>query len=66
MSDTSNRPSHKMFAILPRGGKDDKNYWVEVGAGWSNSDGSINFRQELFPRDPNVVIQVREIETDNG
>jgi len=62
MSENTKHPTHKLFAILPRGGEDTKDFWVEVGAGWTNSDGSINIRQELIPRDTNATLQLRPIE----
>lgn len=62
MSEKSKHPTHKLFAILPRGGEDTKDFWVEVGAAWTNSDGSLNIRQELTPRDANATLQLRAIE----
>jgi len=59
------RPTHKVFAILPRGGENDKNFWVEIGAGWENADGSINIQQELMPRDPSVTLQIRPVKEEN-
>lgn len=54
------KPTHTIWAILPR--KNSKDYWVQIGAGWENQDGSINERRELNPVDPNVTVQVRRRE----
>lgn len=63
MSESTNKPTHKVFAILPRG-EDKKDFWTEIGAAWENADGSLNERRELNPTDPNVTVQIRRITDD--
>lgn len=38
---------------------EDKTAWKDIGAGWENSDGSINLQLELLPTDPTVRLQIR-------
>lgn len=57
MSDNANKPTHRVLAILPRG--DKKPFWQQIGAGWTNSDGSINIKLSLYPADPSVTLQIR-------
>lgn len=58
MTDTkSQRPDYRVFAILPRG--NDKAFFADIGAGWINSDDSINVKLELVPTDGNVTLHLR-------
>ena len=55
---TPNRPSHIIFAIETR---NDKSTWTEIGAAWTNKDGSLNLSYKFLPADmTNVRIQLLE------
>ena len=55
---SSNRPSHIIFAIETR---NEKSTWTEIGAAWTNRDGSLNLSYKFLPSDmTNVRIQLRE------
>jgi len=46
-----------VFTVVERGGK---SYWVRIGAGFTNRDGSLNLRLDAIP--VNGMLQVREWE----
>jgi len=55
---TPNRPSHIIFAIETR---NKKSTWTEIGAAWTNKDGSLNLSYKFLPADmTSVRIQLRE------
>ena len=55
---SSNRPSHIIFAIETR---NKKSTWTEIGAAWTNKDGSLNLKYQFLPADmTSVRIQLRE------
>jgi hypothetical protein len=44
---TKTRPSHKAYAVTKNG---DQNYWTEIGAVWSHSDGDgFTLKLDLLP-----------------
>lgn len=47
----SKKPTHFVFATLenPSRDQDAKDKWIKLGAGWSNSDGSISCILDAFP-----------------
>ena len=57
---------HKeIYAVIERNGSkqnDDnkKAFWVRIGTGFVNKDGSLNLLFDLLPTDPSVTIQLRE------
>lgn len=55
---SNNLPSHKVYAITPRGeGKAPR--WTQIGVAWTNKDGSLN--QRLFlPLLPGTDSQLRD------
>jgi hypothetical protein len=46
-----------VFTVVERGGK---SFWVRIGAGFTNRDGSLNLRLDAIP--VNGMLQVREWE----
>lgn len=44
--------------------RDKKSYWVRIGVGYINSDGSINLKLDATP--VNGTIQVRDYEPKEG
>lgn len=51
------RPDYRVSAILPR--STGKAYFADIGAAWTNRDGSINVKLELIPTDANVTLHLR-------
>ena len=57
---TSNRPSHIIFAVESRG-ENQKSNWTEIGAAWTNKDGSLSLNFKFMPTaDSGVRLQLRE------
>ena len=47
-----------VYLIVKQGqGKSQKTYWNRAGAAFTNNDGSINVKLDLFP---GVTFQIRE------
>lgn len=44
---TSNKPTHRIFAVSKRG---DKRYWQDIGAVWAHRDGKgFGIKLEYLP-----------------
>ena len=57
-TDSSKRPSHSVFNV--REGKDGgKGFWVEIGAAWTNRDGSLSVALDAVPVNGRMVIRER-------
>ena len=57
---TSNRPSHIIFAVESRG-ENQKSNWTEIGAAWTNKDGSLSLNFKFMPTaESGVRLQLRE------
>jgi hypothetical protein len=50
-----------VFIIQPNPNDRNKSFWNRCGVAFTNSDGSINVKLDLFP---NVQIQIREPKSD--
>ncbi len=47
MSNTSNRPSHRVYAVTKNG---ERSIWREIGAAWSHKDGDgFNLKLDFLP-----------------
>ena len=47
MSNTSKRPSHRVYAVTKNG---ERNYWQAIGAAWAHSDGEgFNLKLDYLP-----------------
>jgi hypothetical protein len=47
MKTTSNRPSHRVYAVTKTG---ERTYWREIGAAWGHSDGEgFNLKLDFLP-----------------
>ena len=47
MSNTSNRPSHRVYAVTKNGVRGN---WREIGAAWPHSDGDgFNLKLDFLP-----------------
>lgn len=44
----NNLPTHTLFHIQEK--QNGKSFWQEVGAAWTNSDGSLNVVLDYMPR----------------
>ena len=45
---TSNRPSHRIYAVVKRAG--DNSDWTEIGAAWPHKDGKgFSLKLEYLP-----------------
>jgi hypothetical protein len=56
MSKTSNRPSHRVYAVT-RNGK--QSFWQPIGAAWAHGDGEgFNLKLEYLPlNDAEIVVR---------
>ena len=53
------KPTHTCFNIRSRGeGRDP--YWMPIGSGWVNKDGSFNLTFDALPIDGKVTVRVRK------
>ena len=49
MSDNSNKPTHRVYAVKRN---DDKSRWTEIGALWPHKDGKgFSLKLDLIPID---------------
>ena len=47
MSKTTNRPSHRVYAVTKNG---ERNFWQPIGAAWAHYDGEgFNLKLEYLP-----------------
>jgi hypothetical protein len=61
MSKTSNRPSHRVYAVTKSG---KQSYWQPIGAAWAHNDGEgFNLKLEYLPLN-NAELIVRTPKTD--
>lgn len=52
------QPQKKIFDVFTiEEGKNQKNYWHNIGVAFSNQDGSINLKLHMFP---DLQLQIRE------
>jgi hypothetical protein len=58
MEETMNKGLKAVFTVVERG---NRSYWVRVGTGFTNKDGSLNLRLDAIPT--NGTLQVRDWES---
>ena len=47
MSKTTNRPSHRVYAVTKNG---ERSFWREIGAAWTHADGEgLNLKLDYLP-----------------
>ena len=47
MSKTTNRPSHRVYAVTKNG---ERNFWQPIGAAWVHGDGEgFNMKLDFLP-----------------
>jgi hypothetical protein len=61
MSKTSNRPSHRVYAVTKNG---KQSFWQPIGAAWAHADGEgFNLRLEYLPlNDAEIVVRTPKAE----
>jgi hypothetical protein len=58
MSKSSNRPSHRVYAVTKNG---ERNFWQPIGAAWAHSDGEgFNLKLDYLPLNPDADIVIRK------
>ena len=63
MKQTSNRPSHRVYAVTKTG---ERSFWREIGAAWSHNDGEgFNLKLDYLPlNDAEIVIRKPKAELE--
>ena len=61
----SKKPSHK--AVTVREGKDGtKDYWVRIGAAWTNKDGSLSVNLDALPVNGRIILFENKEESEGN
>jgi hypothetical protein len=61
---TSNRPTHKLYAVTKSKTPGGKGFWQEVGAVWPHEDGKgFNLKMDFMPLIGQELV-IRELSTD--
>jgi hypothetical protein len=65
MSKTTNRPSHRVYAVTKNG---ERNFWQPIGAAWAHGDGEgFNLKLDYLPlTGAEIVIRKPKAETDEA
>jgi hypothetical protein len=68
MTNPSNKPTHRVYAVSKRG---EKSHWQDIGAAWSHKDGKgFNMKLEYLPLNgAEIVLRVPDADdetADNG
>lgn len=59
----ADKPSHRVFTVEKRDGKDD--YWTEIGAAFPHKDGKgFNLQLRALPLDGKLVLRAPEPKDD--
>ncbi len=58
-NETAKQPSHTLYHVV-EGNK--SNRWNEIGAAWTNKDGSFSIKLNYYPVDSEGRIQMRVYE----
>ena len=61
MSKSTNRPSHRVYAVTKNG---KQSFWQPIGAAWAHADGEgFNLRLEYLPlNDAEIVVRTPKAE----
>jgi hypothetical protein len=58
----SNRPTHRVYALIKKKGH-EKRTWLEIGAAWPHRDGKgYGVKLDFIPRSPDAELVVRAVE----
>ena len=59
----SNRPTHRVYAVIIKKEGAAKGAWLEVGAAWPHRDGKgYGVTLDFIPRSPDAELVIRAIE----
>ena len=59
----SNRPTHRVYAVIIKKEGAAKGAWLEVGAAWPHRDGKgYNLKLDAIPRSPDTQLVIRTFE----
>lgn len=61
LSSASRRPSHTLFALESRG-EDVMPFFHNIGAAWTNANGSLSLKMNYVPLDSSMRLQLRPYE----
>ena len=66
-TDTTNRPSHYVYAVR-KGSQGGKAFWTRIGAAWANRDGEgFSVKLDLVPiNGSEIVIRTPREEREEG
>jgi hypothetical protein len=63
MKTTSNKPSHRIYAVTKR---NDKSFWADAGAVWAHKDGKgFNLKLDILPLNGAELV-IREPQADGA
>lgn len=64
-NDSTKRPTHSVYTVREarNGGKD---HWVEIGAAWTNRDGSLAITLDATPVNGRLIVQERRVDDQAG
>jgi len=66
MSKTTNRPSHRVYAVTKNG---KQSFWQPIGAAWAHGDGGgFNLKLEYLPllNGAEIVVRTPKAEVDEA
>lgn len=60
----SNRPTHRVYAVIIKKEGAAKGAWLEIGAAWPHRDGKgYSMKLDAIPRSPDAHLVIRTIAT---
>jgi hypothetical protein len=60
---TTNRPTHRVYAVIIKKEGAAKGAWLEIGAAWPHRDGKgYGVKLDVIPRSPDAQLVIRAIE----
>jgi hypothetical protein len=60
---SSNRPTHRVYAVIIKKEGREKGNWLEIGAAWPHRDGKgYGVKLDVIPRAPDAQLVIRAIE----
>jgi hypothetical protein len=63
MSKSTNRPSHRVYAVTKNG---ERNFWQPIGAAWAHGDGEgFNLKLDYLPLNGAEIV-IRKPKTDTS
>jgi hypothetical protein len=56
----SKKPTHTAYAVRENKEPGQKGYWLEIGAAWTNKDGSLSLQLDAMPIGGRVIVRARQ------